>query len=88
MRASPEAQTCSGTASTFGTRMMGTINEGPDFLSAAGRQMAEAQSLGAVFDPEGAWTMSMGRAPLPSALTDRLRVHRKAIAALVAEKTA
>jgi hypothetical protein len=68
--------------------MMGTINEGPDFLSAAGRQMAEAQLLGAVFDPGGTWTMSVGRAPLPSALTDRLRVHRKAVAALVAEKTA
>lgn len=65
---------------------MDTVNEAPDFLSAAGRQMAEAKLLGAVFDPNGTWTMSIGRAALPSALTDRLRVHRKAIAALVAEK--
>ena len=61
------------------------MNESPDFLSTAGRQMAEAQSLGAVFHSNGAWTMNPGRPPLPSALTDRLRVHRKAIAALVAE---
>jgi hypothetical protein len=62
------------------------MDENPDFLSAAGRQMLEAQALGAVFQAEGTWTMSVGRPPLPSALTDRLRVHRKAIAALVAEK--
>jgi len=64
------------------------MNENPDFLSAAGRQMAEAQALGAIFQVGGSWTMTEGRAPLPSALTDRLRVHRKAIAALLAEKEA
>jgi len=62
------------------------MNDSPDFLSTAGRQMAEAQLLGAVFQADGAWTMKPGQPPLPSALTDRLRVHRKAIAALVAEK--
>jgi hypothetical protein len=64
------------------------MNESPDFLSTAGRQMTEAQALGAIFQASGSWTMSAGRPPLPSALTDRLRVHRKAIAALVAEKGA
>jgi hypothetical protein len=62
------------------------MNESPDFLSAAGRQMAEAQALGAIFQAGGSWTMSAGKPPLPSSLADRLRVHRNAIAALLAEK--
>jgi hypothetical protein len=61
------------------------MSDGPDFLSAASRLMAEAQSLGAVFRPDGTWTVDAGRAPLPAALSDKLRVHRGAIAALHAE---
>ena len=61
------------------------MNDNPDFLSAAGRLMAEAQSLGAVFNPDGSWVMGAGQAPLPAALADRLRVHRRAIAMLVAD---
>lgn len=60
------------------------MNDG-DFLSTARRLMVEAQSLGAVFRPDGTWTVSAGFAPLPAALSDRLRVHRGAIAALHAE---
>ena len=56
------------------------MNDAPDFLSAADRLVAEAQSLGAVFSLDGAWTMHDGKAPLPAALADRLRVHRRAIA--------
>ena len=67
-------------------RSIGPMDETPDFLSTAGRQMAEARALGAIFQEGGSWVMSAGRSPLPSALTDRLRVHRKAISALVAEK--
>jgi hypothetical protein len=62
----------------------GTDN-GPDFLSTADRLMAEGKLLGAIFRPDGSWTMDAGRAPLPVALTDRLRVHRAAIAAILAK---
>jgi hypothetical protein len=62
------------------------MNDSPDFLSTTQRRMAEAQSLGAVFHADGTWTMTAGRPPLPSALTDRLRVHRAAIVALLKEK--
>jgi hypothetical protein len=61
------------------------MDELPDFLTSARRLMAEAQSLGATFSSDGTWTMNDGRPPLPSALSDRLRVHRKAVAALQAE---
>jgi hypothetical protein len=64
------------------------MNDAPDFLSAARRLVAEAQSLGAVFNPDGTWTVNAGQAPLPATLADRLRVHRRAIAALYAGDTA
>ena len=58
------------------------MNEAPDFLSSAQNQVVAARLLGAVFNPDGTWTMNAGQKPLPSELTDRLRVHRRAIAAL------
>ncbi|HXP96396.1 MAG TPA: hypothetical protein VN809_06765 [Telmatospirillum sp.] len=61
------------------------MNDAPDFLSAAHRLMDEAKSLGALFHPDGTWAIEGGRAPLPATLADRLRVHRTAIAALLAE---
>ncbi len=61
------------------------MNEAPDFLSTAHRLVAEAQALGAVFNPDGTWSMSGDQPPLPATLADRLRVHRGAIAALHAE---
>jgi hypothetical protein len=64
------------------------MNDAPDFLSAAHRLMDEAKSLGAVFHPDGTWTVEGGQAPLPATLADRLRVHRTAIAALLAEGAA
>jgi hypothetical protein len=62
------------------------MSDGPDFLSKTHHQMAQAQLLGAVFRPDGTWTMAAGQPPLPSALADRLRVHRAAIVALIKEK--
>jgi hypothetical protein len=61
------------------------MNEAPDFLSTARRLMTEAQTLGALFNADGSWTMKSGQPPLPATLVDRLRVHRGAVAALVAE---
>ncbi len=63
------------------------MNDAPDFLSTAHRLTAEAQQLGAVFHPDGSWSMKDEQAPLPATLVDRLRVHRGAIAALYAEGT-
>ncbi|HIJ61938.1 MAG TPA: hypothetical protein HPQ04_04525 [Rhodospirillaceae bacterium] len=59
------------------------MNDAPDFLSAADRLVAEAQSLGAVFSHDGGWTMNDGKSPLPAALVDRLRVHRRAVAMIM-----
>lgn len=64
------------------------MNDGSDFLSTAERLMAEAQLLGAVFQLDGSWAADNLQPPLPSALTDRLRVHRGAIAAVQRERTA
>jgi hypothetical protein len=61
------------------------MNDGTDFLSTARNLMTEAQSFGAEFHPDGTWTVTAGQAPLPATLSDRLRVHRGAIAALFAE---
>lgn len=58
------------------------MTEPPDFLSSAQHQVVAARLLGAVFNADGSWTMNAGQDPLPSAMTDRLRVHRRAIAAL------
>ncbi|MDR3437933.1 hypothetical protein [Telmatospirillum sp.] len=60
------------------------MNDSPDFVSVAERLVEEAQSLGAIFLPDGTWTMAAGQAALPVALADRLRAHRAAIAALQA----
>lgn len=59
------------------------MNEAPDFLSSAQRLVTEAQTLGAVFGADGTWTMHVGKAPLPAALADRLRVHRRAVVMLL-----
>jgi hypothetical protein len=56
-----------------------------DFLATAGRLLAEARALGAQFHQDGSWSVAAGRPPLPAALSDRLRVHRAAIAALQEE---
>ena len=61
------------------------MDERHDFLSTAQLLVAEAKSLGAVFSADGTWEVTAGHPPLPVALVDRLRVHRRAIAALHAE---
>ena len=68
------------------TTILGTCNvsDGPDFLSQVLQLMAEALALGAAFQPDGTWLMNEGRPPLPAALSDRLRVHRSAIVAILA----
>lgn len=47
--------------------------------------MKEALALGAAFQPDGSWVMNGDQAPLPAALADKLRVHRAAIVAILAE---
>lgn len=61
------------------------MNDAPDFLSSTRRLILEAQGLGATFLADGTWTMTEGHPPLPAPLSDRLRVHRTAVAALVEE---
>lgn len=63
-----------------------TVSDGPDFLSTALRLMKEALALGAAFQPDGSWVMNGDQAPLPAALADKLRVHRAAIVAILAEE--
>lgn len=58
------------------------MGDAPDFLSSAHDQVIAARLLGAVFNSDGTWEMNPGQKPLPSGLTDRLRVHRRAIAKL------
>ena len=61
------------------------MEDGPDFLFTARRLVTEAQLLGAMFSPDGSWTMDVARSPLPTGLADRLRVHRAATIMLLAE---
>ena len=61
------------------------MNEAPDFLSSAHRLVAEAQALGALFHTDGSWSMGTSLTALPSALADRLRVHRRAVVLLMAK---